>query len=146
MNTKSIELQLEKLRVGVEQRVIKRMLEDTIHLHDGKVAAEDIGDQIAFTLKATVLGKKSQRVPWTVTTSALVFASWWDHFKAMYGRRWWLKWMRLKAPSYKELPVVMNIKHHQRDLFPYATVPHSFGERVTIHFLEQTNPPAYQKP
>lgn len=51
------------------------------------------------------------------------FASWWDHFKATYRRRWWMRWRRWEVRyTLREATAVAEVKVEANIavLFPHA--------------------------
>ncbi len=92
----------------------------------------------------TVRAKQTVTVDGTVTYDR--FATWWDHYKATYRGRWWMRWRRWNVRTVKEAhpyTVTRDIrcKHHVTvDLeryrtYPHATValPESFGAPVRAY-------------
>lgn len=55
-------------------------------------------DALAVTLTTELMGRRGRPGIYEeqATTCAEVvrYASWWDHFKAVHQRRWWMRWRR----------------------------------------------------
>lgn len=99
---------LEAMRVGIRQ-------DPTFALHDRQVGSYSAGEimlsrviepmmlELATYLLTEKLGEERIVEERVVDHECLRFATWWDHFKATYRTRWWMRWRRWE--------VCFNIEH-----------------------------------
>jgi len=67
----------------------------------------------------------------------LRFATWWDHFKATYRGRWWMRWRRWEiayANEHHELVARVDVDMTKYWTFPKATIdfPDEFGDHYPV--------------
>lgn len=90
---------------------------------------------LAFQLSTDLLAKTTGPQVYTDHRSASVqlvrFASWWDHFKAAYRRRWWMRWRHWEIRyTVREATAVAEVKVEATiaAVFPHAAdIPDFLG-------------------
>lgn len=100
-----------------------------------------LAESMSYELRAGLLADKlpPQRVTHRVNdTHTVTFPrTWWDHFKAAYRRRWWMRWRDWHVEHEQhhytcDHKVVVDIEGHWT--YPEATVPlpQDFGNGVYV--------------
>lgn len=95
---------------------------------------------LAHRLAVDVLARCTGPRRYTDSRSASVelvrFASWWDHFKATYRRRWWMRWRRWRVQyTLREATAVatVTVEADIAAVFPHAGVlPPALGEAYPV--------------
>jgi hypothetical protein len=95
---------------------------------------------MAHRLSTELLAKTTGPQVYTDRRSASVqlvrFASWWDHFKATYRRRWWMRWRHWKIHyTLREATAVAEVRVEATiaAVFPHAqNVPDVLGQPYAV--------------
>lgn len=138
---------LQRLKVGVRQELSREMatLASTAEFSS---MIDHVTDRMVLQLRAHVLAE--QLPPQTIQHRVRVetkdprFATWWDHFKATYQHRWWMRWREwdvqtVRTPVVVERTVCVSVRDHWT--YPRAGIalPSEFGSPVLVSTWDSTD-------
>ena len=134
-NLHAHEVVLEEIRYAVRH--------DPLHLgaySAGRVDLRQLLDPMMFELSTAVLSERlpteqvTRRRRETIETAR--FATWWDHWKATYRGRWWMRWRRWSVRQLvdtHEIEAVAAVNLDRHWTFPRAAVAvPELGEPVRV--------------
>jgi hypothetical protein len=130
------QLQLEVLRVGMTERLghfaAQRLGYEAYREFDPPALAHRVTTEIL----ARTTGPRVYADRRSASVELVRFASWWDHFKAAYRRRWWMRWRRWQIHyTMREATAVAEIKVEATiaAVFPHAqNLPDVLGRAYPV--------------
>jgi len=86
------QIYLEAMRIGISERLgnfaLSRMRYELHREFDPMGIAHHLSAEILRCATEPAIYRDRT----TATAAVVRFATWWDHFKAVYRRRWWMRW------------------------------------------------------
>ncbi|MFI7608518.1 hypothetical protein ACIBTV_25660 [Micromonospora sp. NPDC049366] len=133
---------LEELRYGLRQ--------DLGSYAAQRLELREVLDQMAVELTTSVLADKlpteQVRQYRRERIETARFATWWDHFKATYRERWWMRWRRWRVAQLVDehlLEAVAVVDLQRYWAFPRAAVPApQLGEPVRVMVWDRIEEPS----
>lgn len=123
-----------------EMRYAYRQYPDLGEFSRGRLDLRQMLDPMLFELSTSVLSERlpTERVTRThreqIETAR--FATWWDHWKATYRGRWWMRWRRWSVRQLvdvHEVEAVAAVDLDRHWTFPRAAIPvPELGEPVRV--------------
>jgi hypothetical protein len=109
-----------------------------------RVRRDPVLHDLVYELNTQILGRKGPRKVYEQSCSATAgvvrFASWWDHFKATYRRRWWMRWRRWEVHYFwrEETAVATaRVVASIGVIFPHArNLPEQLGEPYSVIWVD----------
>lgn len=131
---------LQRLKVGLRRELSAEM----VYLASTAEARwiEHEYDRMVLELRAKVLAEQlpPQEIHHTVRVEAMDprHATWWEHFKATYQQRWWMRWRGwtvryVDTPVTVQRTITVSVRDHWT--FPRASIippDDRFGSRVMV--------------
>jgi hypothetical protein len=117
------QIYLEAMRISVSERLgdfaLSRMRYELHREFDPLGIAHRLSTEILrYSTEPTIHRDRT-----TATAAVVRFATWWDHFKAVYRRRWWMRWYRWEIHYWwaEETAVAeVTVRATREALFPHA--------------------------